>query len=50
VLLPGVMLVVLAAEAGAVILARRQCADDRTQATDPDATQETQSGAAQGSQ
>lgn len=29
VLLPGVMLVVLAAEAGAVILARRQCADGR---------------------
>lgn len=27
VLLPGVMLVVLAAEAGAVILARRRCAD-----------------------
>jgi hypothetical protein len=37
VLLPGVMLVVLAAEAGAVILARRRSADDRTQATEPDA-------------
>lgn len=50
VLLPGVMLVVLAAEAGAVILARRRSADDRTQATEPDAAQESPSGAAQGSQ
>jgi hypothetical protein len=44
------MLVVLAAEAGAVILARRQCADDRTQATEPDATQESASGAVTESQ
>lgn len=50
VLLPGVMLVVLAAEAGAVILARRQCAEGQTQATEPDAAQETASGAAQESQ
>ena len=50
VLLPGVMLVVLAAEAGAVILARRRSADDRTQATEPEAAQESPSGAAQGSQ
>jgi hypothetical protein len=50
VLLPGVMLVVLAGEAGAVIVARRRCADDRTQATEPDAAQESPSGAAQGSQ
>jgi hypothetical protein len=50
VLLPGVMLVVLAAEAGAVILARRRSADDRTQATEPDAARESPSGAAQGSQ
>jgi hypothetical protein len=41
VLLPGVMLVVLAGEAGAVILARRQVTDARTQAAEPDATQET---------
>ncbi|MGH3208582.1 MAG: hypothetical protein ACRDNO_12560 [Trebonia sp.] len=45
VLLPGVMLVVLAAEAGAVIVARRRCADDRARAAAPDATQETPSGA-----
>jgi hypothetical protein len=45
VLLPGVMLVVLAAEAGAVILARRQFADGRTQAAEPDAPRETPSGA-----
>ena len=50
VLLPGVMLVVLAGEAGAVIVARRRCADSRAQATEPDATQESASGAAQGSQ
>jgi hypothetical protein len=50
VLLPGMMLVVLAGEAGAVIVARRRCADDRTQATEPDAAQESPSGAAQGSQ
>jgi hypothetical protein len=47
VLLPGVMLVVLAGEAGAVILARRQVTDARTQAAEPDATQETRSGAVQ---
>ena len=46
VLLPGVMLVVLAAEAGAVILARRQCTDGRAQPTEPDATQETPPGQA----
>jgi hypothetical protein len=50
VLLPGVMLVVLAAEAGAVILARRQCAEGQTQATEPDAAQETASGAVPESQ
>jgi hypothetical protein len=49
VLLPGVMLVVLAAEAGAVILARRQCAEGQTQATEPDAA-ETASGAVPESQ
>jgi hypothetical protein len=47
VLLPGVMLVVLAGEAGAVILARRQVTDTRTQATEADAAQETRSGAVQ---
>jgi hypothetical protein len=47
VLLPGVMLVVLAGEAGAVILARRQVTDARTQAAEPDATRETRSGAVQ---
>lgn len=41
VLLPGVMLVVLAGEAGAVILARRQVTDAPTQAAEPDATEET---------
>ena len=47
VLLPGVMLVVLAGEAGAVILARRQFTDGRTQATEADATRETPSDAVQ---
>jgi hypothetical protein len=47
VLLPGVMLVVLAGEAGAVILARRQVTGTRTQATEADAAQETRSGAVQ---
>jgi hypothetical protein len=47
VLLPGVMLVVLAGEAGAVILARRQFTDGRTQATEADATPETPSDAVQ---
>jgi hypothetical protein len=47
VLLPGVMLVVLAAEAGAVILARRQYADAQAQATEPDAPKQTPSGAVQ---
>ena len=46
VLLPGVMLVVLAAEAGAVILARRQFTDGRTQATEADATQQAPAGEA----
>jgi len=50
VLLPGVMLVVLAAEAGAVIVARRRCADGQTQGTEPNATRESPAGAAQGSQ
>ena len=47
VLLPGVMLVVLAGEAGAVILARRQFTDGRTQATEADAIRETPSDAVQ---
>jgi hypothetical protein len=47
VLLPGVMLVVLAGEAGAVILARRQVTDARIQAAEPDAARETPSGAVQ---
>jgi len=47
VLLPGVMLVVLAGEAGAVILARRQYADGSTQATEADATKESPSDAVQ---
>jgi hypothetical protein len=47
VLLPGVMLVVLAGEAGAVIVARRQFTDGRTQATEPAAAQEAPSGAVQ---
>ena len=50
VLLPGVMLVVLAGEAGAVIVARRRCADGQTQATEPNATEESPAGAARGSQ
>ena len=47
VLLPGVMLVVLAGEAGAVILARRQVTDARIQAAEPDAARETPSDAVQ---
>jgi hypothetical protein len=47
VLLPGVMLVVLAGEAGAVIVARRQFTDGRTQAAEPAAAQEAPSGAVQ---
>ena len=47
VLLPGVMLVVLAGEAGAVIVARRQFTDGRTEATEPAAVQEAPSGAVQ---
>jgi hypothetical protein len=47
VLLPGVMLVVLAGEAGAVIVARRQFTDGPNQATEPAATHEVPSGAVQ---